>query len=190
MNDIQLFAGAELKVLVEEDAERMFRLIDQNRMHLREWLPWIDSTREPANTRGFIEGTVRLKELNQGIHYGIWYEGSFAGTLGVHGINWANRNTTIGYWLGVQFQGRGLMTHAVYQYTNHLVFGKWNLNRVQIAAATDNVRSRAIPERLGFQMEGILRENEFVNERFVDHAIYGMVASDWRKLHSYQTDTN
>lgn len=188
MDTIQLFDGAELKILTEEDTEAMFELIDQDRAYLRDWLPWIDSTREPANTRGFIEATIRLHEMNQGIHYGIWSEGLFAGTLGVHGVNWLNRNTTIGYWLGAGFQGKGLMTHAVYQYINRLVFGKWNLNRVQIAAGIQNTKSRAIPERLGFQLEGILRENECVNGRFVDHAVYGMLVSDWRNLH--RNDTN
>lgn len=183
MQIIPLSWDAELRLLNLSDTDAMFALIDQDRHYLRNWLPWVDGSRDRQVTAQFIRATIQQREKNQGNHYGIWYQGSLAGTLGVHGINWANRNTTIGYWLGEKFQGKGLMTASVREYIHHLVFGQWNLNRVQIAAATDNYKSRAIPERLGFQLEGVLRENEYVNGRYVDHALYGMLASDWRRIY-------
>ena len=54
------------------------------------------------------------------------------------------------------------------------------LNRVEIRAAPENRRSRAIPERLGFQREGVLRETERVGDRYLDEVVYGMIASDWQ----------
>jgi ribosomal-protein-serine acetyltransferase len=58
-------------------------------------------------------------------------------------------------------------------------FGAWKLNRVTIQASVENVRSRAVPERLGFREEGVLREVERVGERHVDHVVYAMLAADW-----------
>jgi ribosomal-protein-serine acetyltransferase len=49
---------------------------------------------------------------------------------------------------------------------------------VSIRCAIENGRSRAIPERLGFGFEGICRESEWLNDRFVDHAIYGLLRTD------------
>ena len=70
------------------------------------------------------------------------------------------------------------MTEACRIYTCH-AFATWNLNRVEIRCAVENRRSRAIPERLGFQSEGTIREAEWLYDHFVDHVIYGMLASDW-----------
>jgi ribosomal-protein-serine acetyltransferase len=50
---------------------------------------------------------------------------------------------------------------------------------VVIEAVVDNTRSRAIPERLGFTQEGILREAKRIRGRFEDAALYSMLASDW-----------
>jgi ribosomal-protein-serine acetyltransferase len=56
----------------------------------------------------------------------------------------------------------------------------WKLNRVEIRAAVANERSRAIPRRLGFTEEGVLRQAERVGDRFVDHVLYAMLAEDWQ----------
>jgi ribosomal-protein-serine acetyltransferase len=60
-------------------------------------------------------------------------------------------------------------------------FGELDLNRVVISCATENKKSCAIPERLGFRQEGIQRQAEWLYDRFVDHAVYATLASAWRK---------
>jgi ribosomal-protein-serine acetyltransferase len=68
------------------------------------------------------------------------------------------------------------MTRAVKALIDH-AFGELGLHRVEIRAAAENRRSRAIPERLGFEQEGILREAERVGERYQDLVVYGLLAS-------------
>lgn len=170
-----------LKQLELADAAEMFRLIDTNRAYLREWLPWLDYNTKVEDTAQFIGMTISQHNNNQGTHYGIWYKGRLAGTLGVHNIDWINKKTSLGYWLGAQFQGRGLMTRAVFTYMDRLVFGSWGMERLTIQAATGNAKSRAIPERLGFQLEGVLRRNEFLYDHYVDHAVYSMLRAEWQE---------
>jgi len=180
VDTIILTSDAYLKVLDTSDTMAMYESTVRNRHHLKQWLPWVDSIKGPQDTESFIISTMDLHAVNQGIHYGIWYKRQFAGTLGNHGINWANRRTTIGYWLAEGFQGKGLMTEAVAAYIDQLVFGVWQLNRVEIAAATGNAKSRAIPERLGFTFEGVIRQNEWLYDHYVDHAIYGLLSAEWK----------
>ncbi|MBO8163318.1 MAG: GNAT family N-acetyltransferase [Brevibacillus sp.] len=181
MYEIRLSAQAMLRMLQMEDAAPLFALVDANRLHLRQWMPWVDHTKSVADTESFISSAVAQHEQNQGLTYGIRYQGRLVGIISVHGIDWTNRNTTIGYWLSADVQGKGLMTLAVTAYLDHLVFGEWGLNRAQINAAVENKRSRAIPERLGFQLEGILRQAQCLHDCYVDLAVYGMVAADWKK---------
>jgi ribosomal-protein-serine acetyltransferase len=87
------------------------------------------------------------------------------------------RNAIIGYWLAEEYEGRGLITRAVRALIDH-AFGEWQLHRVEIRAAAENVRSRAVPERLGFTQEGVLREAELVGGEYQDLVVYGLVATD------------
>jgi ribosomal-protein-serine acetyltransferase len=109
---------------------------------------------------------------------GIWYRGQIAGTIGQHDINRADRSTELGYWLGAEFQGRGIMTRACRALVT-ASFTTLHLNRVQIRCAVGNERSSAIPRRLGFHYEGTLRQCQRLYDRFVDLEIYGMLAAEW-----------
>ena len=99
--------------------------------------------------------------------------------MGFHKIDWLNRSTSIGYWLGESYQGKGLITKACSKVLEYS-FGRMGLNRIEIRCATENLKSRAIPERLGFKDEGIIRDAEWLYDHYVDHIIYGMLESQWR----------
>lgn len=115
---------------------------------------------------------------DNGFHAGIWRDGTTVGAVGFHYVDRANRKTEMGYWVDEREQGRGVMTRCCRAAVDH-AFGAWNLNRVVIFCATGNVRSRAIPERLGFTLEGVYRQAEWLYNHFVDLAAYAMLAGEW-----------
>jgi ribosomal-protein-serine acetyltransferase len=167
----------DLRRLEESDADELYRLIEANRAYLAPWLPWAEAqTRE--GTLEFIRMIRRQEASNDGFQAALVSEGSIVGMIGFHSVNWPHRSTTIGYWLDEGHQGRGLTTRAVRLLVDH-AFGVWDLHRVEIQAAVDNHRSRAIPERLGFREEGVRREAERVGERWHDLAVYAMLAQEW-----------
>ncbi|MEK4220716.1 GNAT family protein [Bacillus sp. FSL W8-0102] len=168
-----------LKLLEEQDAEPLFNLTDSCRTYLREWLPWVDSTKAVEDTISFIESSKKKFASKNGMDAGIWYNGQLAGIIGLHFIDWTNKKTSIGYWLGEPFQGRGLMTKACIAMIHH-IFNDLQLNRVEIRCAVLNSKSRAIPERLGFSKEGTIREAEWLYDHFVDHIVYSMLAREWK----------
>lgn len=173
----------ELKLLEPRYASELFALIDRNRGYLREWLPWVDRTRSEADLLPFIEGTLKQFAGNNGFNCGIFYKNRIAGVIGFHGIDWSNKKTTIGYWLGESYQGNGIMTAACRRLVDYAI-RELGLNRVVIQAGVENTKSRAIPERLGFRQEGVLKQTEWVNDRYVDHAVYAMLADEWETASS------
>ena len=179
----ELDGNSELRLLEERHARELTELTDHNRQHLRAWLPWLDDNRTVEDRRAFIRGTLKQLANNDGFQAGIWYEGKLAGIVGYRGIDWGNRKTSLGYWLGTEFSGRGLMTESCRALTAH-AFEAYGLNRVTIVCATENAKSRAIPERLGFEFEGVERQAEWLYDHFVDHALYGMLAGNWRGAES------
>jgi ribosomal-protein-serine acetyltransferase len=110
---------------------------------------------------------------------GIWSGKLLAGVVTFDYIDWSNRAALIGFWLGKSFQGRGIMTRTCSALVD-LAFNQLGLNRVEISCAVENKRCRLVPERLGFENEGISRQREWLYDHFVDTVSYSMLASDWK----------
>lgn len=171
---LEIDDNSHLRLLEEADAEELYRLVDGNRAHLAEWMPWA-AGQTFEQTANFIRGSLRRHAERNGSELALMLDGRMIGAAGFAGIDWVARSTNIGYWLGEEHQGRGLMTRAVRALVDH-AFGELGLHRVEIKAAEGNRRSRAIPERLGFEQEGILREAECVDDRYMDLVVYGLLA--------------
>ena len=177
---LQVSPGLELRLFEPADAGELYLLVDRNREYLREWLPWVDGTRSPEDVATFIERARRQYLENQSPQAAILIDGRIAGSVGCHEIDWGNRNTSIGYWLEASRQGSGLMTRCCAAMLDYL-FDELELHRVTIQCGEANHRSCAIPQRLGFLREGLLREAEWVNGRWLDLVLWGMLKEDWRR---------
>lgn len=176
MGSLLLSESAQLRLLSESDAGELHALIEKNRAELARWLPWA-AAQTPQDTLAFIRRTREQLAANDGFQAAIVCDGELAGVIGYHRVDWANRATSLGYWLGEKHQHQGTMTAAARLLTDHAL-AAWELHRVEIRAAVDNRRSRAIPERLGFREEGILRGTERIGERYLDYAVYSMLRLD------------
>ncbi len=178
--NIKINDDLELRQLSLGDAEELFRLTDENRSYLREWLSWVDKSQSVEDTEKFIQLGLEEWEKRIGVEFGIWHKGKPAGCIGLHELNQQNHKTVIGYWLAEKFQGKGIMTDSVKALINYL-FDELKLNRIEIHCAVGNEKSCAIPERLGFTNEGVMREAEWLNDHYVDWNLYALLASDWNK---------
>jgi carbamoyl-phosphate synthase large subunit len=166
-----------LRPIGPSDAEEVYALVDANRDYLAEFMPWA-AGQTLADTRAFLETKATQLADNDGFECAIVRDGRIVGAVGFHAVNWLHSSTTIGYWLAAGEQGRGTMTAAVSALVDH-AFAVMDLNRVEIRAAVQNARSRAIPERLGFGEEGVARQGVRVGERYYDDVVYAMLARDW-----------
>jgi ribosomal-protein-serine acetyltransferase len=167
----------ELALIEHRHARELFALIETNRAHLREWMSWVDQRRTPAEVANYISLCLKQFALGQGLQVGVWETGNLCGIINCCPIDWPNKASYLEYWLGESYQGRGLMTPSLQAVVDHL-FGTLDLHRLTIRCATDNVRSRAVAERLGFAFEGVSRDAEWLYDHFVNHAVYGLIKGD------------
>jgi len=170
--------AVELRQITEDDAEPLTLLIERNRSHLRQWLPWLDSSTCIEDTARFIGRSIEQAGDENGYTFGIVCEGVLAGVIGQHYLDSPNRRTEFGYWLDAGHQGRGIVTRAAARLTDY-AFTDQDCNRVILHCAVGNTRSRAVAERLGFVQEGILREAEWLYDHYVDLVVYSMLKCDW-----------
>src|SRR5579884_2898568 len=154
-------ASVDLVLMEARHAGMLFALVDENRAHLRRFLPWVDGTRTVADSLTWIQMALEQFARSQSLNAGVFVQGTLAGVCGYHTIDWANRKTGIGYWLAETQQGRGVMTRTVRALTAH-AFASLGLNRLEIRAATENRRSRGVAERLGYRFEGVCRQGEWL----------------------------
>jgi ribosomal-protein-serine acetyltransferase len=168
----------ELRLLGLEHADEFFGLIEFNRLYLREWLPWVDKNSKIEEVIDFINSSRQHYSSNQGFQAGIWYQNELCGLVSFHNFNWENKNTSMGYWLAAKYQGRGIITKTCRALITY-AFGELKLNRIEIRCAEMNQRSKAIPERLGFTREGMIREAEWLYDHYVNHIVYSILAAEW-----------
>ncbi len=169
---------SSLLTMEPRHAAELFALVDANRQRLREWLPWVDHNCSVDDSRAFIESAIEKCRRDEELVFGIWFDDSLAGVIGVF-LRTANSTAEIGYWITAEREGRGLVSRSVEALLAHL-FRDRGLNRVEIRCAPGNARSWAIPERLGFELEGTLRQAERLFDRFVDNRVYALLRSEWR----------
>ncbi|WP_175989186.1 GNAT family N-acetyltransferase [Bacillus sp. Marseille-Q1617] len=171
-----------IELFQQHHKEELFELIDTNREHLRRWLQWVDKRQSPGDFEPIIPIWIRNYADNNGFDAGIRFEGELVGMIGLHYIDWKAKSTSIGYFLSEHAQGKGIVTTVITALLNYL-FTKMKLNRVDIQCAVNNVKSLAIPERLGFIREGITRDGQWLYDHYEDIVTYSMLAEEWNGNH-------
>lgn len=83
----------------------------------------------------------------------------FIGSSSLHNIEWEIPKCEIGYWINTKFSGNGYMIEAINELTN-LAMKKLKCRRLEVRCESTNIKSRSIPEKLGFKLEGILRNED------------------------------
>ncbi len=162
------------------DTKTFHETIISNREHLDEWLRWSSSIQTLQDAEKMLTMFGQKRQAGEGFLSGIWMNEQLVGGVVCWYIHRQNRNAEIGYWLTKATLGKGLATRAS-QATIDYLFSVEKLHRIEMQCAVENTRSRAIPERLGFKLEGIRRDSHWITNRFLDHAVYGLLASEWKK---------
>ena len=179
--NIQVDENISLEFLEEFHAESLLNLVNSNRAYLREWLPWVDNMQNVANFASYISDTKKRAADKTDFGYAIIIDKNIVGRIGLHHINYQNRIAEIGYWLASGLQGRGIIFNSCKAIINYS-FKELGLNRIEIKCGIGNDKSRAIAEKLQFKQEGILRQGELLNGKFIDLYLYATLKEEWNLI--------
>lgn len=133
-------------------------------------------------TAEFVGFCVEQRAAGRGVHWGIFEGGDFRGLVGVEGIRREELavrvdRAELGYWIGMPFHGRGLMTEAAAAAVG-CAFARLALHKVTVHAMTANPASIRVIEKLGFTRVGLCREDILRDGVWHDQAAFEMLASD------------
>lgn len=164
-----------LAFLEMSDAEELLYLVNASRGSLEKWLPWVEDFYTLQDARSSIDAYETQRRMGNGGAFGIRLEedGALAGEFILQWIDLRNRVASLGYFLGSEFEGKGFAREAGTLVLEFLRTA--GIHRVEISAATENAKSNALAERLGFRMEGVAVDAEFLHGKFWNHNRWAFV---------------
>ena len=157
----------------ESFTSRYVEFAEENYEYLSEWLAWPGFCKTQDAFKEFVKGSLHKYADGESMNCAIEYKGEIVGNSGFNSINHDLKKVEIGYWIGKPYQGNGIVTR-VCRYLIDYAFTNLEMEKVQISAAENNAPSRAVCERLGMTLEGMLTNSEKIGERILNHAIYGI----------------
>jgi len=163
-----------LRNYTEDDAAELFRVIDDNRSHLRNFMTWTDVTLKEEHSLEFIRTAHQNLHEQKGIAYGIFKDEKLIGGIGMHQWNHTLRKAEIGYWIAKEEEGKSIMYDAARTFIRFL-FDQIQLNKIELLFKKDNTRSAQLAKRLNFTIEGVLRESLLMHGSFHDIVVAGLL---------------
>lgn len=183
MFSITVDENITLHLLQEHHAQTVFDLIDTNRAHLA---PSMGSNLDATVIITKSQCLLAKKQFAEtgALFMLITYNGQPAGMINMQDRTGQSLGgAEIGYWLGEDFIGHGIITRATKTLTDY-AFTYWDVQKVLLGIAPDNERSIAVATRLNFAYEGTLRQNDKLDDHWIDRRIYAIIRDDWQPPHS------
>jgi RimJ/RimL family protein N-acetyltransferase len=137
------------------DAEAACTAIQESRASLARWVPDIARHQTPAEVRAALQRLATLRLQARGLVFGLWERtsGDFLGEVGLYRVDWARRSGEVGYWLRQSARGHGYAAEGLALLCDQARSGL-GLRRLEAHIAADNLASRRVAERQGFQCVG------------------------------------
>ena len=170
---IEVDEEIQLSSVQESYASVYVDLAQENYDYLAKWLVWPPHVKTEKDFSDFIARCKKDHESGEAITFGIIYAGKLIGNIAYKFINNDLKKVEIGYWIAETYQGKGIISRACIRLVEY-AFTALDMSKVEMCVASDNKSSRAVCERLGMKLEGILTNAELIQGRILDHAIYGL----------------
>ncbi|HET7627193.1 MAG TPA: GNAT family protein [Bacillales bacterium] len=178
MMEMNVNDNIKIQTIDSREAKALYQRIEKNKKRLQRWIEWTNHVESEEDLVRLIRKWTHPDTIEQGYHLGIYVDGKIIGMIGFTDINFFAGSAQLSYWLDKEHEGKGIMSRSCERMIAFL-FGQLPLNRVEIRVATGNVKSCAIPERLGFRLEGRLRQVERVCGQLLDNDVYGLLKQEY-----------
>lgn len=166
----------ELREWRLEDAGALAFMLSDKRVqdNLRDGLPYPYTEQDG---RDYITAMLSADE-NSTFAFAIIYEGKVIGSIGAfRQVNIHRRTAELGYYIGADYWGKGIMTEAVKQLCGY-IFENTDIIRIFAEPFAYNKGSCRVLEKAGFLFEGVMRSNAVKNGKVIDMRLYGLVKED------------
>ncbi len=160
-DDLELiFSGLSNKVVTKYFGVRYTTLLET-----REQMEWYKSLETQKSGKWWI-----IEQHN---------DNAFIGAIGFHKYSRQHRKAEIGFWLLPEYWGKGFMSEALVRMSKH-GFNEMNLHRIEGWVESENKSCISVFERCGYKLEGIARQTEWVDNRWIDLCLFAVLKTEWK----------
>jgi ribosomal-protein-serine acetyltransferase len=174
----KLGEGAELRPLEPWQAAEFLAHIDRARPNVDPWIPWASRSTDLESARATLQSYADRQARDAGRIFGIWLDGTLVGGVMFVSFDTESGICEVGCWLEDAGQRRGLVAAAC-RLLIDWAFTERGIHRVEWRTVPENVRSSGVAKRLGFTLEGVLREAYLYQGKRRDEEVWGLLAADW-----------
>ncbi|HEX6871686.1 MAG TPA: GNAT family protein [Micromonosporaceae bacterium] len=175
---LPLADDADLRPLEIWHAEEFAAHVAQARDHLAPWIPFASRVTDADSARELIQRFGTEQARDAGRLYGIWQAGQLVGGTLFKVFDVGQGVCEIGVWLAPQAQGQGLITRAARHMIDWAVQVR-GMSRVEWRTDADNAPSKAVAQRLGMHLDGVLRSSFVIRGERRDLEIWSLLADEW-----------
>ncbi|GKS81120.1 acetyltransferase [Ligilactobacillus pabuli] len=165
------------------DAEPLFKLVDENRSYLSPWLPWVPKMASVRDEEQFLTSVLQHFGNGSSVNLVIRDTRQPVGMISLNSFRQQDHSTEIGYWLGQQFAGQNIMHRAVLGLCD-LSFTDYDLNKIEIHAAVENLPSNNVAQKAGFHLDGQVRAQELLVDGYHDGNVWSLLKDEWQQQRS------
>jgi ribosomal-protein-alanine N-acetyltransferase len=166
-----------MQIILERCTIRAWRLDDATSLakhanNRRVWLGLRDLFPHPYTIEDAKEFLRRVTAGRPMTNFCIDVGQSAVGGIGIRIGQDVHRHVAeLGFWLGEEFWGHGIMTEVIPAFVDHC-FEKFPLYRIYAEPYANNAASARVLEKAGFALEGRLRNNTFKDGKLLDSLLY------------------
>jgi [ribosomal protein S5]-alanine N-acetyltransferase len=139
------------------------------------FLPW-DTHRSLSDSEGFLNYVVKQYKAGLPAPWAVVLKetGNVIGTIDF--VAWfpEHRRAELGFVLSKKYWGQGLVPEAARRVIAY-GFDHLDLVKIKAPAMTENVQSRKVLEKLGFELEGVLKQEYIIKGKSRDMAMYALM---------------
>lgn len=161
-----------------DHAKEFYQLIDRNRDHLKPWMPWLDVTNKVEDTLGYLEMCIKWWAEGRIFDYTMFDKvtGKIIGSFGFHTINRKYKTWHLGYWIGKEFEGKGLVSEAIK--AGEEIAKDLGIRRIGLTCDPLNERSKNSAVRNGYRFEGHFVEDTLERGEWRDTLQFVKILND------------
>ena len=168
-----------LRLADEKFADPLYQILASQKDYLRKWLGWVQEIETYEDLLNYLKTSRLFNHGGQKLITFIFFEEKLVGSVALVKIWKENNSAELGYWIIEEMQGKGIVSQCCQSILDY-AFEEKGLHRIELNVEPHNKKSIALAEKMGFQLEGRMRDFLLLNEEYHDLEKYSLLESEWK----------
>lgn len=180
MLELDIGNNIKMKILEKRECQYFFDYIDRDRQNCERWIPFVSRTKTVTDAEAYISKFLEKFKNGEGYFWGLWEHKKIIGLVLIKDINHDLSLAEIGYMIDKEYEGKKIVKKAC-DLMIDFIFDELKLNKIRICCNDKNNKSMVFPEKYGFKLEGVIRNDVIINNERCNTMYWGLFRDEYKK---------